>query len=99
MIWRGRVARGWRALGALGLAGALGTVLWMHPRTLAREDSSEEQKPPARSTRASARSDAACGRSDIQAKFDTVFDNQQVILSRFKQVMDELQIIKIRASR
>ena len=94
MTRQDRLSRMWSALGALGLAGALGTVVWMHPRTLAREDRSEAQTSPARSTRASTRSDDANGRSDIQAKFDTVFENQQAILEEMKAAAWDERLLK-----
>ena len=70
----------------------------------------EEEAVPSRSSRAAepAASHAAAGRSTrapeasgaakIDAKLDQILANQERILSRLDEVMEELKIVKIRAT-
>lgn len=82
----------WAALvGALGLAiGSMGSS------ALAAETASAKppaKKPPAQSDRA-----REAREKRLEEKLDQVLANQQTILQRFDQVMEELRIVKVRAT-
>ena len=86
----------WRLLAVGGLALALGMGLWINTEAPAR---AAEPKSGSRSSRASENEETA-GKTNakVAAKLDEILENQQQILKRLDQVMEELKIVKIRAT-
>ncbi|MBI4597225.1 MAG: hypothetical protein HY737_02345 [Candidatus Omnitrophica bacterium] len=90
---------------AIGLLVALSVGIgigWMsRPAVWAAE---EDATPPVRSSRATTKSAAASttssssGNAKLEKKLDEILANQQDILKRFDAVMEELKIIKVRAT-
>ncbi len=81
----------WRQ--ALGLALALMVGAWMVAEVQAAERSRTSRAKASGSTETGAQAD-----TKIAAKLDQVLANQDTILQRFDEVMEELRIIKVRAT-
>jgi hypothetical protein len=88
---RRRVTTTWRLTVAVGLALALGIGAWINTSTLAKEEGTGSSS---RSSRASKASDGG----KTEEKLNEILENQQKILKRLDEVMEELKIVKIRAS-
>ena len=76
---------------------AMGVSLWMSADACAEEDAS----PPSTSSRSSHPSrvgDPGGESTAIEAKLNKILDNQQRILARLDEVMEELGVIKVRAT-
>ena len=84
----------------LGLGIGLGVCLWSAAGSLAYEE--EGAAKPSRSVLGGAkqteRSISSQAKNSIEKKLDEILANQQTILQRFDQVMEELRIIKVRAT-
>lgn len=78
-----------QAVAALAVAAAA----WLGTETQAAERSRTSQSKASGSTEASVQ-----GESKLAAKLDQVLANQDTILQRFDDVMEELRIIKVRAT-
>ena len=92
---RGPTARRWRIAVTGLLATGLALGAWLTTQTLAQDE--DEARVPSRATR---RSPSAAGKNTgLQGKFEKAFANQQAMLTRLDEIMAELQIIKIRATR
>ena len=75
------------------VATALAAVLWLGAGSHA------EDQPATTSTRRSSQGVAGGeGGSAVQAKLDHIIENQERILKRLDEVMEELKIVKIRAT-
>ena len=79
------------AVGVLGLViGSLGSSVLVAAETPANKPSAQSAKQPTQSDRAR--------ETRIEQKLDQILSNQQTILQRFDQVMEELRIVKVRAT-
>ena len=89
---------GRRILALATVAILCGISVWMSP-SRADEESSQSAVRSSRASRSSRTSATnSDGEAKINAKLDQVLDNQQQILNRLNEVMEELKIIKIRAT-
>ena len=83
-----------RVLGAVSVAFLCGLILWASAGARAADEES-----PSKSTRSSRASKSAeLSRDAIEQKLDEILSNQQKILQRLDEVMEELKIVKIRAT-
>ncbi len=91
-LWR---RRAWLLLIGSGIG--LGVCLWSAAGSLAEEaaKASRSVLGGPRETKSSA---SSLKGDDLEKKLDEILANQQAILERFDQVMEELRIIKIRAT-
>ena len=97
----GRRPWGWLAAAVLAISASAG--LWFQTASLAQEE--EETRRPA-SSRSSVKqqvSSADIARlekrlNEVLANQKTMLENQQAILQKFDAVMEELRIIKVRAT-
>ena len=62
------------------------------------EEPSPSAQPSARSSRATS-SESKSGNDKLERKLDQILEHQQAILHKFDDVMEELRVIKIRASQ
>lgn len=66
--------------------------------TAASDDAEQKTTKASRSTRPSGSSGSGKAGSGVEAKVDEILSNQRRILSRLDEVMEELKIVKIRAT-
>lgn len=79
------------AAGVLGLViGSFGSSVLVAAENPAKKPSAQEAKQPTQGDRAR--------EARIEQKLDQILSNQQTILQRFDQVMEELRIVKVRAT-
>lgn len=90
MRWPASLRR--RRLAVLGLAAVIG---WQVPRLV----SAASRSRPASSKSAAEASADAASHKQIQARLDQILTNQVEILARFDAVMEELRVVKIRATQ
>lgn len=76
------------------LIGLVGIGALVQTSTLAREESVETRE----GGRAARTSSATADRKLLEGKLDEILDHQQQILKRLDQVMEELRVVKIRAT-
>ena len=88
-------SRPFRVVAAAGLVVAISLGLWIGAETHAAEESSAQSS---RSTRASSTSGSETGDDAIIQKLNQVLAKQATILQRLDEVMEELKIVKIRAT-
>ncbi len=81
----------WLIVSAL-LVGVAGTSIL----PLVRAEESSRQR--SRSTRSSGTSASSGGDAKVEQKLDEILDNQQKLFTRLDQIMEELKIVKIRAT-
>ena len=86
-----RRAAGWQPLG-LALVVSLGT--WLQTGTPAEGQSRSSRRPARGAEETSEKVDTA----KLEAKLDQILENQDQILKRFDDVMEELRIVKVRAT-
>ena len=93
-----RRARGAR-LGLIALGVGSGVALWSAATSRAEQETGKSSrdvlgKPRQEETRDS----GSASTSALEKKLDRILANQETILQRFDQVMEELRIIKVRAT-
>lgn len=86
-----RVFSWWRIVIPGSLALTFGVGIGMNARCLAKDASATSSRP---TTQTSANS----SEKHLEEKLDQILDNQDKILKRFDDVMEELRIVKIRAT-
>lgn len=88
----GRVGLGWPALGGVCLL-VFGLAVWLHGSPSARARGSEKRgAPPAQGL------DEEYVRQ-LEQELDGILATQQTILDRFDDILQELDIVKVRAMR
>ena len=92
-----QVARNRYLLLPMALALACGLVAWSDGALLAN-DAVEGTGRSTRSSRTTQKDGGKVSESKIEEKLNQILENQQKILARFDQVMEELRIVKIRAT-
>ena len=84
---------------AVGLIAALLVGALAHAGLRAAEEEAASGSRPRRTSRSSAgKSASKLDERRIDQKLDEIIENQQKILKRFDEVMEELRIVKIRAT-
>ncbi len=103
--WGGDMRGGWYRLLIAGLLGLALAGVWSQTARAVDEGESGAAATSSRASRA-ARGTASAEQSKIDRKLqeilknqEQILANQQTILSRFDAVMDELRIVKVRASQ
>ena len=91
---RHRVARPWRVVVSVGVACVLGIGAWINTSVQATEEQPQSTTHSSRPSRTSTSSQEA----NVEAKLNEILQNQQKILTRLDEVMEELKIVKIRAT-
>ena len=79
----------------------MGVSLWTalpHPVVAQVQDETTRKPGLPRTTKSAESQDTAAKLAALERKLDQVLANQQAILQKFDAVMEELHIIKIRAS-
>lgn len=81
----------------VGLALLLGIGLWIQMGTAAEGQSQSTRRSSATSAEG-AEAKAEVDTKKLEAKLDRILDNQERMFQRFDEVMEELKIVKIRAT-
>ena len=97
---RRRCPEKWVLLLVVGASIALG--LWSHAAASDVEDSSRSSRPPRSSAKATGTKpspdDQRAELVRLDEKLDRVLTNQERILKKFDEVLEELRIVKVRAT-
>ncbi len=90
-VWTGIVA-------SAGVAIVLGLGVWLNTTTQAAEEKQENVFRSTQAPRTAVSSRDTSRGTNADPKIDEILRNQRKILSRLDEVMEELKIVKIRAS-
>ncbi len=88
--------RPWRWLAAVGCLVLLGLQMWVYAKPQSQGGGTEEPRP--RSIRVTNTNEEITAKR-IDKQLDEILEVQTAILKRYDELMEELQIVKTRATR